>query len=156
MTHAKRTPMTPVSMMPPVDYCPSCEGKKAEARAIDIAQDRLQQADLKAEQQTAEHAPSPGEPSAAAGTTPVSGAVTPLVSPDLAVQAMLAKPEIDAGNDRSAATDPPIVSNQTTDSDQASSKTQTAGNNQASSNHQAESGEAAARRLLAADAYRGG
>jgi hypothetical protein len=90
--------MTPVSLMPPVDYCPSCEGQKAERNAIDIARNEVRQADLKADKQAAMEAPQPGAAPAQEQTAPVGGAVAPLISPDLAVQAMLAKPETGAAN----------------------------------------------------------
>ena len=88
--------MTPVSLMPPVDYCPSCEGRKAEANALDIAKASAERADLKAEQQTTEISPSPGAVGPETGTPSVTGVASPLVSPALAVQAMLDAPETNA------------------------------------------------------------
>ncbi len=83
--------MTPVSLMPPIDYCPSCEGRRAENQAIDVAKSRADQAernDLKAPSPDAS-APSPG----AVETAPAGGAVSPLIAPDLAVLAMQAGSE---------------------------------------------------------------
>lgn len=99
--------MTPISLMPPVDYCPSCEGKKAESQAQDIGAARAQQIEL----QAADAAPSPGalpaeptNPVAAEGAAkPVDGAAQPLLAPDLAVQALLARPETDATGTEDAA-----------------------------------------------------
>ncbi|MGI9416940.1 MAG: hypothetical protein ACR2RA_03770 [Geminicoccaceae bacterium] len=98
--------MTPVSLMPPVDYCPSCEGRKAEGKAFELGEARAKQAELQSAAGPAA-GPSPGAPSAieAAGRSvanevaqPVPGAVQPLLAPDLAVQASLARPAIDAAN----------------------------------------------------------
>lgn len=97
--------MTPVSLMPPVDYCPSCEGRKAESKAFDIGATRAQQAELQAADDPTT-TPAPGAPppvESAAETAgndrskPVASAVQTLLAPDLAVQASLARPAIDAG-----------------------------------------------------------
>lgn len=98
--------MTPVSLMPPVDYCPSCEGRKAESKAFDIGETRAQQAELQAAGDPVA-TPAPGAPppvEAVAEATgddrskPVASAVQTLLAPDLAVQASLARPAIEAGN----------------------------------------------------------
>ena len=99
--------MTPISLMPPVDYCPSCEGKKAESQAHDIGAARAQQIEL----QAADAAPSPGavpaetgNPAAVQGATkPVEGATPSLLASDLAVQALLARPETDGAGTEDAA-----------------------------------------------------
>lgn|GEM_PF-3841872 len=96
--------------MPPVDYCPSCEGKKAESHAQQVGQARAQQIEL---QSTADAAPTPtpgpqpaeqtGQTSAGDSAKPVDSAVQPLLASDLAVQATLARPEVDAASGQDAA-----------------------------------------------------
>jgi hypothetical protein len=80
--------------MPPVDYCASCEGQKAESRARAIASDRelpafdVARTDLK-------DPPASGAPPPVAGpeakTRPVGGSAPHLLAPDLAVLASLAQ-----------------------------------------------------------------
>ena len=98
--------MTPVSLMPPVDYCPSCEGKKAESKAAQIGESRARQAELQSATDPLA-APSPGSlPPLEAGAPiaggdepkPVSSAVQSLLAPDLAVQASLAGSSVQASN----------------------------------------------------------
>lgn len=95
--------------MPPVDYCPSCEGRKAERLAQQVGAARAEQADLQAAAEPA--TPAPGAPSpidegaqaTANGTEPVKGTVQTLLAPDLAVQALLAGSSIgEAGTDEAA------------------------------------------------------
>lgn len=98
--------MTPVSLMPPVDYCPSCEGRKAESKAFDIGDARAQQAELQASGDPVATpvpgAPPPAEAAAeAAGddrSKPVATAVQPLLASDLALQASFARPFNEAGS----------------------------------------------------------
>ncbi|MGI9485589.1 MAG: hypothetical protein ACR2RF_06860 [Geminicoccaceae bacterium] len=98
--------MTPVSLMPPVDYCPSCEGRKAESKAFDIGETRAQQAELQAaDDPTATSAPGAPPPVDSAAeavgddrSRPVASAVQTLLAPDLAVHASLARPAIEAGS----------------------------------------------------------
>jgi len=84
--------MNAVSLMPPVDYCPSCEGRKAEDLAVQIGEGRAQQIEQQAtldtsadRQNTVVQASDPGS------TQPVSGASHALLAPDLVVQATLAQ-----------------------------------------------------------------
>ncbi len=103
--------MTPVSLMPPVDYCPSCEGRKAESKAFDIGETRAQQAELQAAGDPlttpTPGAPPPVEPAAEAlggdRSKPAAGAVQTLLAPDLAVQASLARPAIEASGSEAEA-----------------------------------------------------
>lgn len=93
--------MVAVSLMPPVDQCASCEGKRAESRARDVAQAREAVAtDQLGQNETIQ--PSPGAlppPSVNdVETKPVDTVARPLLSPDLTVQASL-------GNAQSSATD---------------------------------------------------
>lgn len=97
--------MTPVSMMPPVDYCPSCEGRKDESKARDIGEARARQAELRSEADPTATPAAGAEPPtveapAGAGERPktVATAVQPLLAPDLAVQASFARPFNEAGN----------------------------------------------------------
>lgn len=99
--------MTPVSLMPPVDCCPSYEGQKAESKAFDIGETRAQQAELQAAgDPSATPAPGAPPPAEAVAKTvsddlskkPVASAVQTLLAPDLAVQASLARPAVEAGN----------------------------------------------------------
>lgn len=88
--------MVAVSLMPPVDYCASCEGKKAETKARDVASAR--ETEAFETQRTNDNAqPSPGSlpPIATddAKTKPIDTVARPLLSPDLAVQASLASAE---------------------------------------------------------------
>lgn len=93
--------MVDVSLMPPVDYCASCEGKRAEDRARDIAITREAKA-FEASQQTENKGLSPGAlPPVAAvqnDTPPVDAIARPLLSPSLAVQASLAGGESSSTN----------------------------------------------------------
>lgn len=85
--------MVSVSLMPPVDYCASCEGKKAESQARDVAFSRAAEATDQASRPDFEAQPPPGAlPSRRdeAQTKPVDTVARPLLSPDLAVQASLA------------------------------------------------------------------
>lgn len=89
--------MVDVSLMPPVDYCASCEGRKAESRALDIASARERKA-LESAQSVGNEGLSPGAlPSISAvnnEAASVSTITKPLIAPDLAVQASLAGSEI--------------------------------------------------------------
>ena len=111
--------------MPPVDYCPSCEGKKAESQALDIAKATAQRVDQEADLQAAENSPSPGATGTGFETSSLSGITTPLLSPTLAVQATLNLSSAETGDNA-----PPNASSR-------------------------RSGDAAALRLQAAEAYRG-
>lgn len=103
--------MTPVSLMPPVDYCPSCEGRQAESKAFEIGESRAQRTELQSAGEPSAD-PSPGAPPAVEATARAggneapqsgSGPVQPLLAPDLAVQALLARPEIGpTGTDEAA------------------------------------------------------
>jgi hypothetical protein len=89
--------MTPVSLMPPIDHCPSCEGRKAERLAVEIGEARARQAELRATAEAPGAVPADAGSSAASGRPePVTGAVPSLLAPDLAIQATLARPPIDA------------------------------------------------------------
>ncbi|MEM8950046.1 MAG: hypothetical protein AAGA21_04725 [Pseudomonadota bacterium] len=102
--------MTPISMMPPVDYCPSCEGRKDENKALDIGEARVRQAELQSEidqtsaaaegTQTSEIA---SPVAAGEGPATINTAVQPLLAPDLAVQATFARPFNEAGNSETEA-----------------------------------------------------
>jgi hypothetical protein len=87
--------MTAISLMPPVDYCPSCEGQKAQDQAADIGAARAQQveqkASLEASIQQTDVAPTTG----ASGDAQMSSASRPLLAPDLVVQATLAQSSIE-------------------------------------------------------------
>ena len=89
--------MVALSLMPPVDYCASCEGRKAEGKARDIAMAREASA-LDAARSDQLSSPSPGAPasppSGSPGTQPVSTASHPLLAADLVVQASLAGTEV--------------------------------------------------------------
>ncbi len=97
--------MTPISLMPPLDYCPSCEGRKAEAQALQVGEARAERAaselGLDPGATAAPAAPPALEAGAVAGRNdgakPVAGAIPPLLAPDLAVQASLAGSGIDQG-----------------------------------------------------------
>ncbi|MEZ5931534.1 MAG: hypothetical protein R3F54_06210 [Alphaproteobacteria bacterium] len=100
--------MTPLSLMPPIDYCSSCEGRKAERQAVDIGEARARKAESKAAADA--QAPPPGAMPAEAGNAatpgqpePVTGSVPSLLAPDLAVQAALGRPSIDATGGEDAA-----------------------------------------------------
>ena len=108
--------MTPVSLMPPVDYCPSCEGRKDEAKAIQIGEARARQEELRSADGAfsaagSEATPAPGAlpaegPSQATtgdAAKPVATVVQTLLAPDLAVQAALARPAIDAASTEAGA-----------------------------------------------------
>ena len=99
--------MVDVSLMPPVDYCASCEGKRAEDRARDIAITREAKA-FEASRQTNNNELSPGAlPSIAAVQNEiqqVDPVARPLLSPSLAVQASLAGGESNAASNGSDAT----------------------------------------------------
>lgn len=102
--------MTPISLIPPVDYCPSCEGRRAEAQAEDIGAARARQAELKSEDAAPAVAPPGASPTDAAGGSgetaarkPVDGAVQPLLAGDLVVQASVAASEIGAAGGEDAA-----------------------------------------------------
>lgn len=95
--------MTPISLMPPVDYCPSCEGRKAESQAVQVGEARARRAEFQAATETEAASAAgavPAEASFGAAETdrakPVATAVQSLLAPDLAVQAALARPSIDA------------------------------------------------------------
>ena len=98
--------MTPVSLMPPVDYCPSCEGRNAESKALQIGQARARQAELQSATDPAAAQPPGSQTPLAAeapiagggGATSVSSAVQSQLAPDLAVQASLAGSSLQAGN----------------------------------------------------------
>lgn len=89
--------MVAVSLMPPVDCCASREGKQAESKAHDIASARETEA-FESVRGGPDAKPSPGAlpPITAddAKTNPVDTATRPLLSADLAVQALQAKVEI--------------------------------------------------------------
>lgn len=98
--------MTPISLMPPVDYCPSCEGQKAERAAEQIGDARAEQAEFQNAADPASSA-APGAPTPGGGPAGVSGESTPrpatgtvpsLLAPDLAVQASLAGSGIEKGD----------------------------------------------------------
>lgn len=91
--------MVSISLMPPVDYCPSCEGRKAGDNARQIARTREQQADPTAGA-GATLAPDAPPPIAAEESIskPVASTTPSLLAPDLAVQASLAKAETTAPN----------------------------------------------------------
>jgi hypothetical protein len=90
--------MTAISLMPPVDYCPSCAGRKAQDQAADIGESRArkveQHASLEASIQRQSDVAPAAEPG---GTPPVSGASQTLLAPDLVVQATLAQSSIETG-----------------------------------------------------------
>ena len=90
--------MTAISLLPPVDYCPSCEGRKAQDKAADIGEARAQkveqQATLEASIQQQRDAVPVTEPG---GPTPASGASHNLLAPDLVVQVALAQSSIETG-----------------------------------------------------------
>lgn len=102
--------MTPISLMPPVDYCPSCEGRKAENLAQQVGAARAEQTDQGAAADPT--APSVGAPppiDAGAQTPagnearPINGTVQTLLAPDLAVQALQAQSQIgETGSDEAA------------------------------------------------------
>lgn len=100
--------MTPISLMPPVDSCSSCEGRKAELRAQQIGDLRAQKAELKSESTAtalnSAKSPSGAPLTEAAGRSDepisllsVAGATKPLLAPELAVQVALARPETETG-----------------------------------------------------------
>lgn len=91
--------MTPISLMPPVDYCPSCEGQKAQDHAAQIGEARAKQVELKSDIDAARTPPADdaGQAIEVDKAKPVSSAVQPLLSADLVVQASLAQPQIEAG-----------------------------------------------------------
>jgi hypothetical protein len=90
--------MTAISLMPPVDYCPSCEGRKAEDLAVQIGEARAQQVEQQASLETsAERQSAAVEPSQPDSSAPVSSVSQTLLSPDSAVQAMLAQSSIETG-----------------------------------------------------------
>lgn len=104
--------MTPVSLMPPVDYCPSCEGRKDEQQAFDIGQARARQDEVQAVAEAGASSAAGATSGVGAsidslasgtgaetGAQPVGGVVQTLLAPDLAVQASLARPGIDAASD---------------------------------------------------------
>ena len=88
--------MVALSLMPPVDYCASCEGQKAEVNARAIANAREAEASATREA-TKSDSLSPGAlppiTDAKTNAKPVDTVARPLLSPDLAVQASLAKAE---------------------------------------------------------------
>lgn len=94
--------MVSISLMPPVDYCPSCEGRKADNNARQIARTREQQADPTAGAAGADATLAPGAPPPIAAeeriSKPVASTTPSLLAPDLAVQASLAKTEATAPN----------------------------------------------------------
>ncbi len=90
--------MVALSLMPPVDYCASCEGKKAESKARDVATAREAEAfaaAFEAPGGNPKAQPALGAlPPVAADDTkviPVDTIARPLLSPELRVQASLAK-----------------------------------------------------------------
>lgn len=88
--------MVAVSLMPPVDSCASCAGEKAESKAHDVASAREAGAfDAARADNNAQLSPGALSPIAGdnAKRNPVDTAARPLLSPDLAVQASLAKAE---------------------------------------------------------------
>lgn len=99
--------MTPISLMPPVASCSSCEGQKAQDQALQVGEARAKQIELRSEVDAA----TPSAPGAQAGgavpaderTKPLNGAVPALLSLDLAVQASLARPSIAAPGDEADA-----------------------------------------------------
>jgi hypothetical protein len=82
--------MVAVSLMPPVDQCASCEGRKAALKARDIATDR-ESAAFETARQGLNAEPSPGALPPIAedmqAATRVNPATRPLLAPDLALQA---------------------------------------------------------------------
>ena len=89
--------MVAVSLMPPVDYCASCDGKKAEGKALDVARTREAEG-FESRRTDDSNQVSPGAlPPIAeldAKVQPVDTVARPLLSADLAVQASLAQSEI--------------------------------------------------------------
>lgn len=94
--------MVAVSLMPPVDQCASCEGKRAASKARDIGAAREAEA-LDKQGQAEAAQPSPGSlpPPGAddAATKPVDTVARPLLSPNLAVQASHGTSEISQSHD---------------------------------------------------------
>ena len=94
--------MVAVSLMPPVDYCTSCEGRRATDKARDVASAREAEIAGGLRGRDADKL-SPGALPALgtedSGTKPVDPAARPLLSPDLVVQASLAKTESSAVDD---------------------------------------------------------
>jgi len=95
--------MTPVSLMPPVDYCPSCEGRKAESQAHQVGEARAQQIELQSADaaeaiQASDPVTSASQAGEAGNSQPVDNAAQPLLAPDLAVQALLSRPAVDAAS----------------------------------------------------------
>jgi len=84
--------MVAVSLMPPVDSCASCEGKKAESNARDVAIARQSEA-FESHRSDQPNQLSPGAlppiSDVEAKAKPVDTVVRPLLSADLVVQASL-------------------------------------------------------------------
>ena len=87
--------MTAISLMPPVAYCPSCEGQKAEDRALQIAASRADKAEAHAVDGSVALAGHEGVHAAAgaeaARPQALDGRRQLLLAPDLAVQVSLVK-----------------------------------------------------------------
>ncbi len=84
--------------MPPVDYCPSCEGQKDQDQAADIGAARAQKVEQQASLEASIQRQSDAVPAAeSSSTAQVSSASQALLSPDLVVQATLAQSSIETG-----------------------------------------------------------
>ncbi|MGI9451183.1 MAG: hypothetical protein ACR2QH_11185, partial [Geminicoccaceae bacterium] len=87
--------MIAVSLIPPVDHCASCEGEKAESKALDIALARQAEAhQSQSSDQANQLAPGALPPVADIEVGAKPDVVAPsLLAADLAVQASLAQSE---------------------------------------------------------------
>ena len=98
--------MIAVSLIPPVDHCASCEGEKAESKALEIALARQVEAhQSQSSDQAGQLAPGALPPVADIEAGAKADVVArPLLAADLAVQASLAQSESNAADSQANST----------------------------------------------------